>query len=124
MAIQSTRAETELQNLLTGTRYIALYDEQFPPTATTNGTELTGNGYTRVPVAFGDWTFNGKEATLNVEKVFPTATGAWEPVGSFAILDSSSGGSILRYALLDNIRTVQSGDTARFQVGTLKLTFA
>lgn len=65
--------------------------------------------------------------TDNVTAItFTTATGDWGTVTHVAICDSSShnGGNMLLYGALDVSKTVNNGDTFKFNIGDLNITFA
>ncbi|MDR2076905.1 MAG: hypothetical protein LBP61_08275 [Desulfovibrio sp.] len=75
------------------TMYVGLYDVD-PGKAGTDGTEVTGGGYARQPVTFGD--VSGEGVVVNSEAViFPDVTSPWGSVAGFALLDAETGGNIL-----------------------------
>jgi len=53
---------------------------------------------------------------------FPTATANWGTITYFAILDASTSGNILFYGDLTTPKTISTGDTASFAVGSLVIT--
>jgi hypothetical protein len=104
------------------------------PTTGNNGTELSGNGYTRSGgIAKGDasWTYTaatfiGASAIVNAASIsFPAAsTSAWT-VNCFGVYDASSGGNLLYWGPLTGAPiTVSVGATASFAIGQLSITEA
>ena len=120
MAIQDARANIELTALLASTVYLSLYS--VAPTESTDGTELTGNGYARAAITSGQWTITGNTAANNAEIVFPAATGDWAAAVDGAINSAATAGTILRYGVLTASKTIASGETARYSAGAITLT--
>lgn len=97
-----------------GNVYVALYSTA--PTASTTGTELSGNGYSRQSVTFS--APSAGAATSNVAVSFGPATGNnWLTVKGMAIVDASSSGNILYFqtttnqnVLIDKTLTYGSGN--------------
>src|SRR4051794_8013595 len=107
-----------------GTYYVALYS--VAPTDSTTGTELTGNAYARVAktndVTRWGAAGSGGAARTNQEVItFPTATGAWSTAVAWALCDASTAGNILIYGDLTTAKTLASGDTASFAIGSLSI---
>ena len=92
------------------------------PTDSTGGTEVSGGSYARVSNAF-KWPTPTSGAALSNNAVitFPTATAGWGTVVAFGIYSASSAGSLLYWGDLTVSRTVLTGDTPQFAVGTLTL---
>jgi hypothetical protein len=94
--------------------YVALYSTA--PTASTSGTELTGNSYSRQTVTFN--APSAGSASSNVAVSFGPATGNnWPTVKGMAIVDASSSGNILYFqtttnqnVLIDKTLTYGSGN--------------
>ena len=100
------------------TVYASLYTTA--PTASTSGTELSGNGYSRIAVTFSA-PANGS-ASSNVAATFGPATGnAWTGVVAVSITDASSSGNILYYNTIAT-RNVAVGDTLTFGSGNVTIT--
>lgn len=98
--------------------YASLYTTA--PTASTGGTELTGNGYSRVNVTFSA-PANGS-ASSNVTATFGPASGnAWTGVVAFGITDASTSGNLLYYQTIAT-RNVKVGDTLTFGSGNVTIT--
>lgn len=102
------------------------------PTTGNNGTELSGNGYTRsAAIAKGDasWTYTaatfiGASTITNAAAVsFPAAvTSAWT-VNCFGVYDASSAGNLLYWGPVTGAPvTVSVGATASFAIGQLSIT--
>lgn len=102
------------------------------PTAGNNGTELSGNGYTRSSgIAKGDasWTYTaatfiGAATIANAGAVsFPAASVSAWTVNCFGVYDSSSGGNLLYWGPVTGAPvTVSVGATASFAIGSLSIT--
>lgn len=106
--------------------YIALSTAAFTSAATGSAmTEVNAGGYARVQVTNNttNWpnATNGAKAN-NAVFTFPSATANWGTVLSFYIVDASSSGNVLYGADLTTSRTINSGDTASFAVGSITLT--
>jgi len=100
----------------------------------TVGTELSGAGYARVPVAatLANWAgtqgagttvaSNGSSGTTsnNVAITFPTPTGAWGQAVEWGLFDSQTGGTEIIRAALGAAKTINQGDPApSFAAGAL-----
>jgi len=94
------------------------------PTDTGGGlAEPSGNGYTRVTTAAGDWTVSSGGAISNANALtFPQATGSWGTVSHFALFDASSGGNMLAHGSLGTPQAIVAGNTPEFAVGDLDVT--
>lgn len=101
------------------------------PTAGNNGTELTGNGYTRsaaIAKADASWTltsatFIAAASIVNAGAIsFPAAaTNPWT-VNAFGVYDASSGGNLLYWGAVTGAPvTVSVGATASFAIGQLTI---
>lgn len=88
-------------------------------------TEVSGGSYARVEVVNNDTNFpaavNGAKANAAAVQ-FPTATGSWGTVRAFYIVDAASGGNCLYGGDLTTTRSVISGDTVSFAVGSIVVT--
>lgn len=102
------------------------------PTTGNNGTELTGNGYTRsAAIAKGDssWsytaaTYIGASTVANAAAVsFPTVTTANWTVNCFGVYDAATTGNLLYWGPVSGAPvTVTVGATASFAIGALTIT--
>jgi hypothetical protein len=99
--------------------YVGLFTVS--PGESTPGTEVTGNGYTRMPVTFGQYTTGHTVNTVAI--TFPAATPAgWGNVIAFGLFELSSGGTCFAYASLDATVLVSAGNVPEFAVGELDIT--
>lgn len=106
--------------------FIALFTAN--PSDSGGGTEVTGGSYARKEVTQADaqWTAPGTGGvTDNVNDItFVTATASWGTVTGMAIFDAVTGGNMLMWSALTANKTVGNGDTFKFPVGDLDVTFA
>jgi len=85
--------------------------------------EPSGNNYSRVTTAAGDW--NAATGTTpclidNANAItFPQASGPWGTVSHFALFDASSGGNMLAHGSLGTPQAIVSGNTPEFAAGDL-----
>ena len=93
-----------------------------------SGTEVSGGSYARERVqGTGMWDAPalGAGATANTAEIaFTQATGSWGTVQSTAIFDDSVSGILLYHGVLTSPKTVNSGDTFKFNAGDLDVTEA
>ncbi len=102
------------------TVYVALYTSD--PTDADTGTEVSTGGYARQSVTF-DAPSNG--VTQNSADVtFPTATASQGVVTHIGLHDASTGGNLLFHTILDNSKTIDTGDIFRITTGNLSVTLA
>jgi hypothetical protein len=101
------------------TVYSALYSTA--PTPSTGGTELSGNGYSRVSSTFSSP--SGGITSNSADITFGPATGNWATVVAFGIVDASSGGNLLYYTSV-NGRNVKSGDSLTYTTGNVVVTLS
>lgn len=91
-----------------------------------SGTEIATGSYARVNVTSWDAPSNG--ATANTADItFPQATANWGTVVSVGIKDSSTTtgtDNLLLYGDLTSSKTVNNGDTFKFNAGDLDVAFA
>ena len=110
------------------TVYIGLWTTAGSLTDASDGTaatEVTGGGYARVAVTNN--TTNWPNAASGSKSSgaafdFGTASGNLGTINQMAVLDASSGGNILAWADLTAAKTVNSGDTYKFNSGDLTIT--
>lgn len=106
------------------TLYIAL--------STTTPTEAGGNftepsdGYDRKSVAAADMdaaTVADPSVKDNgAELAFPQATGSWGTVTYFGIYDAATAGNLTLAGALSASKTIDNGDTAKFEAGDMDIT--
>ena len=108
------------------TVYIALFTAD--PTDSGGGTEVSTGSYARAVVTNNTTNWPNASGTSPSSKsngtsfTFPTASGAWGTVTSYAIFDAATVGNMLYWGTLTISKTVASGDTASFANGTLTVT--
>lgn len=93
----------------------------------TGGTiaEPAGGSYARKSTAASDWNAASSGSTTNANQIaFATATGSWGDISHLAAFDASSGGNMLWYVALSATKTVNSGNTLRFDAGDLSVSLA
>lgn len=105
------------------------------PSDTGGGTEVSGGAYVREPVtsSLANWagtqgagttaasSGTGGTTSNNIELLYPTPTASWGTVVGFGIYDASTGGNLLVYGSLSSSQAIQSGDTVRFNAGSLSI---
>jgi len=101
------------------TVYMALYSTV--NTATTAGTELTGNSYSRQSVTF-DSAASGLIAS-NAAVTFTSVGNTWLPAVSTAVIDASTGGNML-YFQNGVPRTVPADESLTFESGDITITIS
>ena len=87
-----------------------------------SGTELSGNNYSRVSIAFDAASSGATDNTSNVE--FAAASGSWGSVSHYGIFDASSSGNLLIHGAFSAAKTIASGDILRINAGELDITAA
>jgi len=84
--------------------------------------EPTGNGYTRVATLASDWTAASGGTINNANTItFAEATGSWGTITHFALFDAATSGNMLAHGTLFQSKAINSGDTAKFDVGALDI---
>jgi len=86
--------------------WVGLYSTA--PTASTAGTELSGNGYSRQNVTFS--APSAGVANSNVSVTFSATGNNWQPVVATAILDKSTAGNILWFSTITTQVVLASGN--------------
>ena len=99
--------------------YLGLSTGDFTDTGS-GSSELTGNNYSRVSVAF-DAAASG--ATQNTSAIdFAAASGNWGTVSHWALFDAASGGNALIVGAFSASKTIETNDVLRIAAGDLDLT--
>lgn len=134
MSQMSDYLEDALRNWFKGTTfptktansYVALYTAA--PSDSGGGTEVSGNGYARQPIANADWTSGaaGTGSISNTNAVtFPAAvTANWGTITHLAIFDALTVGNMLLWNALTASKVVNVGDVLNFAAGSIVITFA
>lgn len=116
-----TRNKMLTDFLTDATNYIALYNGD-PEGA---GTEITGAGYVRVATVAGEWGTPTAGSVSNTTAIsFPEATGDWNSgtaITYFAIFSTLTVGTLLGSGNVAVPKSVLTGDTASFAIGSLTL---
>ena len=87
------------------------------------GTELSGNGYARVAVAFDAASGGTTDNTAVVD--FPACTGSnWGAVAYWSIWDAATGGNMLLHGAFTSAKTIEVNDVLRVAAGDLDITAA
>jgi hypothetical protein len=118
--LQNAVLNASLRNVTytqTANVYSALYS--VAPTASTSGTEITGNGYSRQLTTFAS--ANAGVCTSNVAVNFTATGNAYPTVVAFGVVDASTSGNILYYKNITG-RNVKAGDTLTFDSGAITIT--
>lgn len=126
MSALSNVHATSLLNtsLRSGTYYLALFLTD--PTASGNGTEVSGGGYARKIITFGTPSLvSGKEQVTNSAAVdFGTMTADLGTVAYWGIYDAQSGGNLLWYGSFSRSKNVLSGDAITVSTGAIVCTLS
>lgn len=101
--------------------FIALYTSN--PTDADTGQEVSGGGYARQRVIFGEPTVADRRATVSntADVSFPTATADQGLVTHIGIRDAASGGNLLYHGAVKTPRSILVNDIIRFLAGQLKI---
>jgi hypothetical protein len=99
------------------TVYLALFTAA--PGETGGGTEVSGGAYARQAVTLS--AASGGASSNSADITFPTATADWGTITHCALMDASTGGNMLMYTPLDASKTVDNGDTLKFNSGDLDI---
>tara|TARA_R100001129_G_scaffold186611_1_gene179215 strand:- start:17327 stop:17740 length:414 start_codon:yes stop_codon:yes gene_type:complete len=104
--------------------YLGLFTSA--PSDAGGGTEVSGNGYTRIEITdkFNNASGTGGSLASNADITGFTADGgAWGTVNSIGIFDHVSSGNLLFYATISDA-TVNDGDSFQISSGNLTVTVA
>ena len=105
--------------------YLGLFTSA--PSDAGGGTEVSGNGYSRVEITakFDAASGTGGSLSSNADITGFTASGGnWGTVTSIGIFDASTAGNLLFYTALDSSATVNDGDSFQISSGNLTVTVA
>ena len=118
------------------TWYVALFTAA--PSDAGGGTEVTGGSYARASfsASLANWSGTqgagttaassgtGGASSNNAVISFPTPSAGWGTVTHFALMDAASSGNMWIQKALTTSKTINSGDTVRFDANTMTLTIA
>lgn len=110
---------------VSGIVYVALFSGATTDALTSGGEaqgELVTSGYARVLVTSG-WTIPASVASNTASVEFPEALEDWGTISHVAIFDTLTSGNGLLHAALSGSKDIDNGDVARFNAGTLTVTF-
>jgi hypothetical protein len=100
------------------TVYVALFTSA--PSDAGGGTEVSGGSYARQAVTLAAAAGGASENSAAI--TFPQATADWGTVTHLALMDALTGGNMLMHSPLDASKTVNNGDTFKFEAGDLDVT--
>ena len=100
------------------TVYVALFTSA--PSDAGGGTEVSGGAYARQAVTLD--AASGGASSNSADITFPQATADWGTVTHLALMDALTGGNMLMHSPLDASKTVNNGDTFKFEAGDLDVT--
>ena len=100
------------------TVYVALFTSA--PSDAGGGTEVSGGAYARQAVTLD--AAAGGASSNSADITFPQATADWGTVTHLALMDALTGGNMLMHSPLDASKTVNNGDTFKFEAGDLDVT--
>ena len=106
-------------------KYVALCTVTVDDTMTgTTITEPGAGAYARtICQTWDDCSTSPAGATENSQAItFPQATTDWGKITDFAICDAATTGNLLAYGTLTVSKSVQTGDTPKFDTGDLDIT--
>ena len=116
----SSAGEGAVLTALLTTVYVSLHTAD---PLDTGQNEVAGNGYARQgPISFTNSGNNPTVAANNSILTFPVATGSWGTIAFFGLWTAASGGPFNGSGAVNPFKTVNSGDQARFQTGSLTVT--
>ena len=104
------------------TVYAALFTADGGLEGGTLTNEIATGSYTRISITFGAPSDGATDNTVSV--TFTAATANWGTITHMAICDASTSGNVLYHAALTVAKTVQTGDTFKFDAGDLDVTLA
>lgn len=106
------------------TVYVALFTA-IPAGDGTGGTEVSGGSYARQAVTFGAATGGSPTTVTNSALVqYPTATANWGTIVGAGIYDAATAGNLMEMGSLTTSKTVNSGDSFAFPVGTYSISLS
>lgn len=124
MANLSNAGETKTLNFLLRTDpvYLALFLNS--PTDAGTGTEVSGTNYVRKPIAFtAPVQIDGKGVIKNtVDIEFNQAGSNWGTVTHGAIFDSLTGGEMIVWAPLNNVKIIETSDILKINANEFVVT--
>ena len=105
------------------TMYVGLSTANPTDTGSLTG-ECTGGSYARIAITNNKTTWSTSSAgslSNAITITFPTATASWGTVTYFFIATASTAGAVVAYGALSVAKTIDTGDTALFNIGDLTI---
>ena len=129
MSAMSDFLENKILDHITGTTaytkpsavYLGLSTGDFTDTGS-GSSELTGNNYSRVAVAFDAAASGATQNTSSID--MPAASGVWGTVSHWALFDAATSGNALITGAFSSSKTIETNDVLRIAAGDLDLTAA
>ena len=118
MAGLSSAGEAVVLDALLTSRFLSMHSADPGNTGTS---EISGNAYARQSVTFTKTGNNPTVAANNAVVQFPTATGNWGMISYFGIWSAVTAGTFLGGWPVTTPKSVDVEDTARWDVGQLKI---
>jgi len=87
------------------------------------GTELSGNGYARISIAFDAASGGTTDNTATVDFA-PCVTANWGAVAYWSLWDAATGGNMLLHGAFTSAKTIEVNDVLRVAAGDLDITAA
>jgi len=87
-----------------------------------SGTEVSGGAYARQLAGLSAAADGASSNAADI--TFPQATADWGTVTHAALMDAVTAGHVLMWTALDASKTVNNGDTFKFNAGDLDVTLA
>lgn len=85
--------------------------------------EPVGGDYARVETAGSDWAAAASGSITNAAEIaFVISSGSWGTITYFALFDAVTAGNMLLYGALTQAKAIVSGDTPKFEAGSLVIT--
>ena len=104
-----------------GQCFVALYSTN--PSGADTGTEVSGGGYARQPVTFGNPTISGEQAISQNTAVlnFPQLSASAGTAAFIALKDAENGGNLIAYASLSASLQLNAGFQPFIPIGDLRV---
>lgn len=112
------------EGLLAGTVYMSLHDaDPTDDAATAAGNEQSGGNYSRLAVAFAQWSRAAKVFSNRVALTFALPSAAWDDPTHVGMWDSETGGKLLHHeALTNDVAAPRTGSAVTYAAGALTVT--
>jgi hypothetical protein len=108
----------ELETILEADGYVALFTAD--PGETGASGEVSGGDYARI--AIGNVTVTGGSLANDAAVEFAEASAGWGAITHFGLFDADTAGNFLAGGQLTAPKTVLTGDSVKFAIGSLTIT--